>query len=196
MYARLEETSRWLEWLGLDHRAVYTRMLERLAGTRADDLRRLADVVEPLEDYQRGNTGHYTQLSPYNRLMDAARPESDAARRFARHVDAFLADPTRQAGREAIRQRLQEWQQLEPRLRPLLEGNEILREAVPLSAEASALAAAGLEAAGFLEEQRVAPESWWTSRAPLLTREETPRTGLEVAYRPSIKRLMEAATGR
>jgi hexosaminidase len=196
MYARLEETSRWLEWLGLDHRSSYTRMLERLGGTRADELRQLADVVEPLEDYQRGNTGHYTQLTAYVRLMDAARPESDASRRFARQVDAFLADPMRQAGRAEIRKRLSEWQGLEPRLRPLLEGKDILREAVPLAAEASALAGAGLEAVGFLEERVVAPASWWASRAPLLTREETPRTGLEVAYRPSIQRLMAAAAGR
>ena len=91
---------------------------------------------------------------------------------------------------------MQEWQGLEPRLRALLEGSEILREAVPLAAEASALAAAGLEAVGFLEERVAAPESWWISRAPLLQREEKPVTGLEVAYRPSIKRLMEAAAGR
>ena len=32
MYARLDATSRWLEWLGLDHRAGYSRMLQRLAG--------------------------------------------------------------------------------------------------------------------------------------------------------------------
>ena len=85
---------------------------------------------------------------------------------------------------------------IEARLRPLLEGSAILREAVPLAAEASALAAAGLEAVGFLEERVAAPESWWSSRAPLLEREKKPPTGLEVAYRPSIKRLMEAAAGK
>ena len=196
MYARLEVTSQWLEWLGLSHRSSYMRMLERIAGTRADELRQLADVVEPLEDYQRGQTGHYTQLSPYNRLMDAARPESDSARRFARQVDALLADPARQAGREAIRQRLQEWQGLDAGLRSLLEGSEILREAVPLVAEASALATAGLEAVALLEERKVPAESWWAARGPLLEREKTPPTGLEVAYRPSIRKLMEAAAGR
>ena len=196
MYARLDATSRWLEWLGLDHRAGYPRMLERLAGARADDLRRLADVVEPLEDYQRGETRHYTQQTPLNRLVDAARPESDTARDLARQVDMLLADPTRQAGRHAIRVGLEEWQGLDVRLRPLLEGTEILRETMGLAAEASALAAAGLEALGFLEQGVPAPEAWWTTRAPLLEREQKPRTGLEVAYRPSIKRLMEAAAGR
>ena len=156
----------------------------------------LADVVEPLEDYQRGTTGHYTQQTALNRLMDAARPESDAGRAFSRQVEALLADPARRAGREAIRARLSEWQGLEVRLRPLLERNALLREAVPLAGEASALAAAGLEAVGFLEQGVPAPESWWTSRAPLLEGEKKPATGLEVAYRPAIRRLMEAAAGR
>lgn len=196
MYARLDETSRWLEWIGLDHRAGYTRMLQRLAGHQHHDLRMLADVVEPLEDYQRGATGHYTQQTPYNRLMDAARPESDTARGFARMVDALLADPSRRAGRETVRARLQEWQGLHVRLRPLLERSAILREAVPLAGEASALAAAGLEALGFLEQGVPAPQSWWEQRSPLLQQEKTPLTGLEVAYRPSIKRLVEAAAGR
>jgi hypothetical protein len=128
--------------------------------------------------------------------MDAARPESDAARDFSRQVDALLADPARGKGREAIRARLQEWQGLDARLRPLLERNELLREAVPLVGEASALAAAGLEALSFLEQGVPAPESWWKARAALLERERRPLTGLEVAYRPSVGRLMMAATGR
>ena len=196
MYARLEATSRWLEWLGLDHRAGYPRMLQRLVGRQHQELRALADVVEPLEDYQRGATRHYTQQTPLNRLMDTARPESEAARALSRLVDAFLADPARQAGRDTVRARLQEWRGLDVRLRPLLERTEILREAVPLSAEASALATAGLEALGFLEQGVPAPEPWWSARAPLLEREKKPLTGLEVAYRPSIRRLMEAAAGR
>jgi hexosaminidase len=196
MYARLDATSRWLEWLGLDHRAGYPRMLQRLAGRQHNELRMLADVVEPLENYQRGATGRFTQQTPLDRLMDAARPESDAARAFSREVEALLADPGRRAGREAIRARLSEWQGLEVRLRPLLERHALLREAVPLAGEASALAAAGLEALGFLEQGVPAPESWWTARGPLLEREKRPATGLEVAYRPAIRRLMQAAAGR
>ena len=99
---------------------------------------------------------------------------------------AFLADPAPQANRDAIRARFEEWRGLDARLRPLLERSEILREAVPLAAEASALAAAGLEALGFLDQGRPAPASWWAARAALLEREEHPPTGLEVAYRPSV----------
>jgi hexosaminidase len=196
MYGRLDAVSRWLEWIGLDHRAGYPRMLQRLAGPRYDELQQLADVVEPLENYQRGGTGSYTQQTPLDRLVDAVRPESDAARAFSRQVDALLADPARRAGREEVRARLASWSGLSVRLRPLLESRAILHEAVPLAAEASDLAAAGLEALGFLEQGAAAPEAWWNARAPLLQREKRPATALEVAYRPSVRRLMEAAAGR
>jgi hexosaminidase len=195
MYRRLAATSRWLEWRGLSHRAGYRPMLQRLAGSRHADLRALADVVEPLEDYQREGTGEYTSLTPLNRLVDAARPESGAARRFEGMVDALLADPEHRTGREEVRSRLEEWQGLEGRLRSLLEGSGLLRETVPLAEGVSGLAGAGLEALGFVEQGRPAPESWWTERAPLLERPERPVTSLEVAFRPAVRKLMEAARG-
>jgi hypothetical protein len=123
--------------------------------------------------------------------MDAAAGER---RRDLAPGRRALADPTRQAGRRG-QVGLEEWQGLDVRLRLLL-GTEALRETMALAAEASALAAAGLEALGFLEQGVPAPESWWTARAPLLEREQKPRTGLEVAYRPSITRLTEAAAGK
>lgn len=195
MYGRLEVTSRWLEWLGLDHRAGYARMLQRLAGRRFEELRALADVVEPVKDYEREGAREYSTDTPLNRLVDAVRPESDAARGLTRAVDLMLADPSRQTGREVIRARLMEWQDLDVGLRPLLEGEALLREAVPLAAEASALAAAGLEALGFLQQGQAGPESWWKERAPLLQRPKAPPHALEVAFRPAVRALMEAARG-
>jgi hexosaminidase len=196
LYERLDAVSRWLEWLGLDHRTGYPRMLQRLAGGQQHELQMLADVVEPLEDAQRVKTQRYTQLTPLNRLVDAARPESEAARVFSRQVDALLADPARRAGRDAIRARLSEWQGLQGRLRPLLESRELLRECVPLAAEASALAGRGLEALAFLERGEKAPESWWSAGARLLEREGRSPTDLEVAYRPAVRRLAQAAAER
>ncbi|HSP77495.1 MAG TPA: family 20 glycosylhydrolase [Myxococcaceae bacterium] len=99
MYRRLEATSRWLEWLGLEHRTDQGRMLERLAGADAPVLRELADIVEPLEFYDRHAMQRETSLTPLNRLVDVARPESDAARHFSRLVDQLLADPKDPAGR-------------------------------------------------------------------------------------------------
>ena len=195
MYLRLDAASRWLEWLGLDHQAGYGRMLERLAGREADDLRALADVVEPVKNYEREDTHEYTTSTPLNRLVDVTRPESEAARSLGRAVDTMLADPAHQAGREAIRARLRDWRDLGVGLRSLLEGRALLRELVPLAIEASALAGAGLEALGFLEQGQFAPDSWWKERAALLQRPKSPPHGLEVAFRPAVGKLVEAARG-
>ena len=193
MYARLEATSRWLEWLGLDHRAGYSRMLQRLAGGRADELRPLADVVEPVKNYQRGRTRDYTQQTPLVALVDAARPESDAAREFNHLVDAFLADPARRTGGGAIRARLLEWQGIESRLRPLLESNALLRDAAPTASRASALASAGLEALGFVEQGLPAPPDWASERTSLVAAAKPTASALEVAFRPGVQKLVEAA---
>jgi hexosaminidase len=193
LYARLEGTSRWLEWLGLQHRAGYSRMLERLAGRDAESLRTLADALEPVKEYERGGTRAYTQQTPLNRLVDAARPESDAARELARAVDRLLADPSRQTGADHVRAHLAAWQTLYPRVLPVLERSDLLRDAVPVAAELSALAEAGLEALAFLDMGTKAPASWWDQRAPLLERPKKPASALQVAIRPAVKKLMEAA---
>jgi hexosaminidase len=193
LYARLEGMSRWLEFLGLQHRSSYRSMLERLAGADADTLRVLADVVEPVKEYEREGTGAYTQQTALNRLVDAARPESLAAREFGQAVERLLADPSRRSGREAVRARLAEWQALPPRLLPVLERSGPLREVAPLSAELQALSGAGLEALAFLEQGTKAPASWWDARAASLEKPKKPASALEVAIRPAVRKLMEAA---
>jgi hexosaminidase len=201
MYRRLERTSRRLEWLGLEHRTGYRRMLERLAGPQAtaadvEALRALADLVEPVKGYERGGTREYTSLTPLNRLVDAARPESDAARELSALTERLLADPARQNGREAIRDRLEAWQTASGRAAPVVARSPLLEDAAPLPGEVAALAGAGLEALAFLEQGRPAPEPWWPQRSPVLEKPKKPAHGLEVAFRPAVKQLMEAARGQ
>jgi hexosaminidase len=200
MYRRLERASRRLEWLGLEHRTGYRRMLERLAGPRAtgDDveaLRALCDLVEPVKQYERGGTREYTSLTPLTGLVDAARPESDAARELRGFVDRLLADPAQQNGRDAIRARLLAWQAASSRALPVIAGSSLLADAAPLPGEVAALAAAGLEALAFLASGRPAPPTWFTARSGLLDKPKKPLHGLEVAFRPAVRRLMEAARG-
>ena len=81
MYRRLEVLNRNLEWLDLRQRTNSRRMLYRIAGNVPRDLvDTLASQVEPVKDYDRGNTQSYDVLKPLNRLVDAVPPESDAAR--------------------------------------------------------------------------------------------------------------------
>jgi len=94
MYQRLEVVSRHLDWFGLTHNSSYGPMLRRIAGTNdISALRTLADVMEPVKDYAREETATVvpTSATPLNRLVDAARPESDTARRFADLVNVIVS---------------------------------------------------------------------------------------------------------
>lgn len=69
-------------------------MLLRLMATteNIEPLKTLVSLVEPVEEYQRTRAHPATMLTPLTRLIDAARPDSAAARRFAALVDGMLSD--------------------------------------------------------------------------------------------------------
>ena len=94
MYVRMEAVSRGLEWTGVQHRANFAPMLERMTGGRpTEPLRVLADVVEGLGLGPRARAGKYTSLTPMNRLADAARPESESVRALEAAAAKVAADP-------------------------------------------------------------------------------------------------------
>ncbi|HZD92938.1 MAG TPA: family 20 glycosylhydrolase, partial [Candidatus Sulfotelmatobacter sp.] len=134
MYGRLAKVSERLEWLGLDHIRSYRLMLERLrGGTDISRLQVLADVLEPVKNYSRPKTRHYETTTPLNRLVDAVEPESDTARIFSGEVQRFLNKRGSPAELEGMRTALVIWRDNDQQLTPVLQGNPLLQEAVPLS---------------------------------------------------------------
>jgi len=116
MYARLDVISERLEWVGLTHRSQPRKMLRRIAGPATPQefaaLKMLADVLEPVKDYTRGETTSYTAITttPLNHLVDAVPPESDVARRFDEKVSAFVDGSCRDANVAAqLRTQLTKW---------------------------------------------------------------------------------------
>src|SRR5262249_12459618 len=116
MYARLEVISQRLEWVGLTHCSQPRKMLQRLAGPATPEefaaLKTLAEVLEPVKNYTRGETEPYTAITttPLNRVVDAVPPESDVARRFDDKVSAFLGGSCRDAVIAAsLRVQLTKW---------------------------------------------------------------------------------------
>ena len=143
MYQRLQEVSRWLDWLGLTHNSSYEPMLRRIAGS--DDisaLRTFTDVVEPVKDYNREELAavEATSLSPLNRVIDAARPESATARHFANLVDAMVAGRATAEDKQEVRTLLTLWRDNQTNLQPLETQSFLLKEIVPLSQDLSAVA--------------------------------------------------------
>jgi hexosaminidase len=172
MYRRLDQASRELDGLGLTHRSSYLPMLERLAaGDSTEPLKTLADVVTPATFGQRIRTHKYNQQTALDQLVDAARPESEAAREFAALVDRMdLA---------AIRAALTRWR-----------GNR-----APIEPAAEALrrtAAIGLEALDYLDRGVHPPMAWIAEKRAALENLKKPQSDLRIAIVASTEKLVSA----
>jgi hexosaminidase len=195
MYRRLAVVSVRLEELGLTHERNQGMMLRRLAGGKETwPLETLAALVEPVKEYRRYQQRPQTMLSPLTGLVDAARPDSDAARRFGAHADALLSDAPRfVAGATELEAALSEWQRAAPALAALIEGSPALHEARPLAGDLSELAAAGLEALSYLT-RGVAPSAGWRDRRlSSVEQAAKPKAAVEFAVAQSVKQLVVAA---
>ncbi len=194
MYQRLEATSRWLDSFGLTHNASYDPMLRRIAGT-ADirALRILADLVEPVKGYTRGKlaTLEPTAATPLNRLVDAARPESAAARQFGTLVDALVAGQTKPDTESEIRTWLARWRDNDAILEPAARDSFLMQEAVPISQNLSALGAVGLEALDYLDRGQPSPDPWRAEQLARIAEAEKPQAQLLLMIVPSIRRLVD-----
>jgi hexosaminidase len=183
MYRRLDDVSRSLDHLGLTHRSSYLPMLDRLAaGDPVAPLKTLADVVQPATFGQRIRTHRYTQLTPLNGLVDAARPESDTAREFAALVD--------RTDRGQIRSWLTRWRDNDAQLKKLLERSELLREDIPVSEALSRLGAVGLQALDYLDRGERPPAAWLAQQRAVLETLKRPIAELRLAIAPSIEKLV------
>jgi hexosaminidase len=195
MYRRLDSLDAKLDWLGLTHRMNYTKMLQRLAGKDPiDPLKVLADIVQPVKYYTRPGTKEYTQQSPLNRLVDAARPESITALEFRNLVDEMLLSaPRYDKNRYFIESHLKKWRDNHILLLPICESSFLLKEILPLSQEVKDLAEAGLRALQYLEQDQKPPDKWLKQVKSLFERPKKPDYELEITIVPAIRKMIEAA---
>ncbi|HUP23273.1 MAG TPA: family 20 glycosylhydrolase [Thermoanaerobaculia bacterium] len=194
MYRRLEITSARLEERGLLHRANFEPMLRRLAGGEASEpLRRLAEVVEPVKLYRRGQSRNYTQQTPLDRLVDAARPESDQARSFRNDVEGWLAGAPDFGPTASLREPLSLWAANHVALDPLLARHDALAEARPLSRNLSRLAALALAALEYLENRRAPDAEWHAEAGEVLADTSGALAEVEIAVQRPVRLLVAAA---
>src|SRR5262245_38889857 len=195
MYRRLAVLSLQLEELGLTHKKNYAMLLRRLAGS--DDiaaLATLASLVEPVKEYRRGQLRPATMLTPLTGLVDAARPDSQAARRFGKMVDNYLSDAPRfQLYRENIRSTLTEWRDAGLALEPQMERSPALHEAQPLAKDLSELGRLGLEALSYLSAGSAPTPEWRDASLARLDEAAKPKAALEFVHVASVRQLVIAA---
>jgi hexosaminidase len=195
MYRRLPVISRQLEELGLTHEKNYGMLLRRLAGSNdPGPLRTLASILEPVKEYRRYQMRTQTMLSPLTGLVDAARPDSEAARQFAAKVDAFLSDAPRFAlYRQNLEQILSEWQSASRGLEPMIDRSPALQEARPLANNLSVIAAAGLDAISHLGAGAAPAPEWRDAQLARLDEAAKPSAALEFVVITSVRKLVIAA---
>jgi len=160
MYTRMESVSRQLEFTGVQHRANYGPMLDRMAGGQpAEPVRILADASNGLGLGPRARARKYTSLMPLNRLADAARPESESVRRLELAAARFAA--SHQAADGAwLREQFSRWAVNDARFQPLAADNALLAELKPLSTDLSELGAMGLKILDYMAGSDPAPPAW------------------------------------
>jgi hexosaminidase len=195
MYARMNAVSLNLEFLGLTHRSARLRMLHRMAGT-ADitALRNLADVVEPVKDYERWDDakGPIDFHAPLTRMIDAVYPESDVARHFNDLVQTFIQSGYKDQPTEMqIRSQLTTWRDNDARLHPLLTQTFLLQEDLPLSQSLSAVGQAGLQALDYLDKGQTPPDSWKTQQIAVIAQAKTRQADMLLMVAAPVQQLVE-----
>ena len=199
MYARLEVISARLDRLGLTHNTYYLSMLKRIAGPSSPQefaaLKTVADFVEPVDQHRRRATAPSAPLSttPMNRMVDAVPLESQAARRFAELVDAFLAGGCRDHGHAAaLAAQFTVWRDNDALFQSLAERSFLAKEGSATSEDLSLLGTLGLAALRFLDHEGVAPPDWKAQQRAVIEQMKKPKGQLLLIPADAVERLVEA----
>lgn len=202
MYARLDVISEWLEWFGLTHRSQPRKMLQRIAGPATPEefaaLRTLAEVVEPVKDYTRGESTSYTAITttPLNHLVDAVPPESDVARRFDQKVNAFVAGSCRDANVAAqLRAQLTRWHDNDAALQSLAQKSSLVKEVALNSQDLSAVAAIGLTALDAIAKGTPLADDAKSQATATIAAASKGKAQLLLIPAPTMQKLVDAAAG-
>jgi len=212
MYRRLEVESARLTRLGLKQQSGYEERLAAFLGddARPGDLGRLKlflDALRPLGLYGRTHARHYTTATPFDRVVDAARPDSPVARTLSARVERFLA--ARAGGLQAdqvasadltgdaaeLRGTLAAFRDTNRALSPVLKRSAPLREVRRLSAELSELGGAGIDALDYLSTWDRPDRGFCTRMQDLLERASLPEAEVRLAIVAPIAKLISAACG-
>lgn len=184
MYERMAVVSRDLEWTGVQHRANYVPMLERLTGGQpVGPVKVLADASEALGLGPR-KSSRYTTLTPLNRFVDAARPESETVRAMELAARRAVSGRT-PADVAALRKQFTEWAGNNAAFEPMAGRDAMLSELSPLSKDLSELGTMGLKALDYLSAGQTAAADWLATQTQEIARIQKPNVEVTlVAFRP------------
>jgi hexosaminidase len=160
MYARLDAITHRLDFRGALHNRNYDTMLRRLApGAPLEVLKTLVDTLDPQRIEVREVATRYSQETPMNRIVEAARGDSEVIRRLESVVRKTLRSPSPERFNE-IRKSLPKWRDNNGRFLPYTESSGLLSGTDVLSRDLAQIAEIGLEAVRRLETQTGGNVEW------------------------------------
>lgn len=153
MYRRLSLASIGLERVGLTHEAHTFRMLRLLAGRRGvQPLHDLLYATMPVSFGERGRLQGTTQLTPFSRLVDAARPDPWLRSRLNQLARTVTSDPAgAPAARAELRRTFDGWQPLASQVVALADTLPLAADGIPAAHALGELGRLGREALDRLE---------------------------------------------
>lgn len=191
MYRRLTVFSDLLERRGSQHLQQMNAILEKLINPEGlPYLTTLVTLLEEAKYYARlttimGQQNLYLPDLPLNGVVDAARPESNEARRFNKRVEEYLATPNDTLQSEIIAH-LRAWSQLDAQLKPYMN-NKALQPVSNISGEFSFVSGVLLQklASGkiFTEEEK-------NSLSEKIAFLENGENGMLLAVAPGLRNLL------
>lgn len=190
MYRRLGVLSQSLEWNDLRHKTNPKRMMTRLAGaTPVKLLENLAVALEPVKEYQRGETQPYAVYMPLNHMVDAIPPESDVAREFNGLAQWAVKDAQ---ARTKLRAWLTLWRENDAQLEPYLANSPLTQNLSPLSRNLAAVATLGLAALDSIEKGTPVSDEQKTQQIAALEKALAPAAEMQIMIGPGVKQLIES----
>ncbi|HTH50207.1 MAG TPA: hypothetical protein VMB21_22020, partial [Candidatus Limnocylindria bacterium] len=129
-------------------------------------------------------------VSAFNRLVDAADPDSEASRQMTLWASQWSGH------RQDIRAQLARWRDNSMAAKTIVEHYPNLREAIPLAEHVRDLSAAALEALDDLEQHRRPSRAWMTRQRLLLERTGVPQADLTVTLVDTVRTLIGKTSAR
>lgn len=196
MYRRIPMISQRLEEAGSTHN-VYRELMMRRAANGGDItyLKRLFDVVVPLEGYERHGQGkNYSTNFPFTRAADIAIPDPAKCREMEADVEAYLGGSV-EAGDKLISE-FRSIQMLDI-LKRQYNGAPALRELEPLIYRLYRLAEIGIESIAFINHSDLEISDGWTEKAVLIIEQgKEPQVECSIPWVDAVQLLTERAISR
>jgi hexosaminidase len=189
MYSRLETAERHLKSVDIDPDLSRRQLLERMADSSSvEPIAVLLESLKPVRAANRATAAEIRAVTKFDRLVDAADPDSRASRLLALSISEWRGHL------DGIRAQLTRWRDNSVAAESILARYPNLREAVPLAEHVRDLSTAALEALDCLDRGQKPSRAWVTRQRQLLERASVPQADLTVTLVDTLRTLIGIAT--